>query len=112
MSGDTFDRFADPERGRFGDRESADPRTRGGARVTGASDLHDLAVALHHQTDRAVLVSSDGDESKSVWLPKSRIEIDRRNSFIAGRRRNGAPARWPCIVITVPERLAAEKGLL
>lgn len=106
---DAFDRFEPPQRGRFGDNEYA-PAPRG--RVTGASDLCDLNVALHHETKMAVLVSKDGDETKSSWVPKSRIEMEHLASQLQGRRKDGRPARWPMIAITLPEGLANEKGLL
>jgi hypothetical protein len=62
------------------------------------SDLIDLEVFIHHETDLAVLVSLDADSEK-IWLPKSRIEINgRRGGRIAD--------------ITLPERLAIEKGIV
>lgn len=61
------------------------------------SDLIDLPVVLIHETDRAVLVDHGGE--RQVWLPKSAIEIEADPS---GRT-------W---TITLPERLATEKGML
>ncbi|MCA0303506.1 MAG: hypothetical protein LCH95_13975 [Proteobacteria bacterium] len=63
----------------------------------GRSDLIDISVVLVHETERAVLVDHGGAET--VWLPKSAVEIERD----AGGR------TW---TVTLPERLAAEKGLL
>lgn len=62
------------------------------------SNLKDLEVFLHHQTDRAYLVSLDGDKSDAVWLPKSQCEI------------NGPVETYS--TLTLPEWLALEKGLL
>lgn len=63
------------------------------------SDLIDLTVQLHHTTDRAILVSDDGDRDKAVWLPLSQIETD--------------PTEQPGIVIvTCPQWLAKDKGLI
>ena len=73
MSGDAFDRFAPPGRGRFGDNETAKPR---GARVTGASDLVDLDMVHHCDMDRpSAILASFGDRRKATWLPRSLIEI-------------------------------------
>lgn len=61
------------------------------------SDLVDLTLVIHHETDKAVLVSETGERSSAVWLPKSRIEIERQDKVA---------------LITVPERLAIDKGLV
>jgi hypothetical protein len=61
------------------------------------SDLVDIQVAVHVTTKMAVLVSTDGERSKAVWLPRSQIEI----------------SKWQDeITVTMPERLAVEKGLV
>ena len=39
------------------------------------SDLHDLTMTLHRETDKAVLVSDDGDIRRAVWIAKSQIEV-------------------------------------
>ena len=62
------------------------------------SDLIDVTVQLHHETDRAVLVSDDGDRDKAVWLPLSQCEIEKRKGGI--------------VIATMPEWLALEKGLI
>ncbi len=62
------------------------------------SDLIDIEVAIHHQTEKAVLVSLDGEKDNAVWLPLSQIEIDKKQRSIA--------------IVTMPERLATEKGLI
>lgn len=61
------------------------------------SDLVDLTMILHHQTPSAILVS-DTEDGEKVWLPKSRIELE----DVSGR----------IVVVTMPERLALEKGLI
>lgn len=61
------------------------------------SDLVDISVVLVHQTEKAVLVDHGGDGN--VWLPRSAIEIEK-----------GANGKtW---TVTLPERLAQEKGLI
>lgn len=62
------------------------------------SDLIDITLAVHHQTEKAVLVSDDGDRQKAVWLPLSSIEI--------------APIKGGAAEVTMPEWLALEKGLI
>ena len=61
------------------------------------SDLIDIDGAIHAETEKAVLFSETGDRSKAVWLPKSQIEIDRD---------------YMKTTVTMPERLALDKGLI
>lgn len=61
------------------------------------SDLVDISVVLVHQTERAVLVDHGGDSN--VWLPRSLIEIEK----------DADGKTW---TVTLPERLAQEKGLI
>jgi hypothetical protein len=59
----------------------------------------DLTLFRHYETARAVLVSDDGDEETSVWLPLSKItvaEVKAENVFI----------------YSVPEWLAKKAGLI
>lgn len=62
------------------------------------SDLIDLTVYLHAETEKAVRVSESGREEKSFWLPKSQIEIERKSGTV--------------IEVTVPEWLAQNKRLI
>lgn len=62
------------------------------------SDLIDVTVHVHHQTERAVLVSDDGEERGAVWLPLSQIEIEMMKPPIAE--------------VTMPQWLARDKGLI
>ena len=103
---DTFDRFSTPHRGRFGDNEAAAHRPR----VTGRSDLHDITVALHAETAKAVLVSEFGDEKKAKWIPKSQIEIERTDRFI--QPQGVGSKKFAAIVIAIPEWLATRNELL
>lgn len=57
------------------------------------SNLIDCAVHLHHETERAMLVSDTGDKRDAVWIPKSQAELA-----------DG--------VLTIPEWLAIEKDLI
>lgn len=62
------------------------------------SDVIDIDVQVHARTDRAILVSDDGDKDKAVWLPLSQVEVDMRGGGVA--------------VIALPEWLALDKGLI
>ena len=62
------------------------------------SDLIDITVCRHAETDKAVLVSDDGDKANAVWIPKSQCEIDE--------------GQCGYITITLPEWLALEKELI
>lgn len=66
-------------------------------RTTGRSDLVDIEVTIHAETDRAILVSEVGGDEK-IWLPKSQIEINDRSGDLAE--------------ISLPGWLANEKDLV
>jgi len=59
---------------------------------SGKSNLVDLNLDLHHETDKAFLVSNG--RTDKVWLPKSQVEDNGDNTF------------------TMPEWLAYDKGLI
>jgi hypothetical protein len=114
MTRDGYDLFGRPDRGRFGDHESQEIRGNDSVR----SDLVDLPLALHYETPArganpgAVLVSIDGDEAKAQWIPKSRCEVEKHKSYLSGRRRNGTATQCQSVTVTLPERLAKDKGLI
>ena len=61
------------------------------------AELVDIDVQVHHQTDRAILVSEEGEEK--IWLPLSQIEVVISvDGFTA--------------TVTMPEWLALEKELI
>lgn len=60
--------------------------------------LVDLDLHIHAVTDKAILVSENGDAEKAVWLPKSQIEYEDDN-------KDG-------VKVTLPEWLAMEKLLI
>ena len=64
----------------------------------GLPELTDITVQLHHETDKAVLVSDDGNKMHAVWLPKSQIEIEDKGKGV--------------LEITLPIWIAKEKGLI
>ncbi len=61
------------------------------------SNLVDVEVEIHLETERAWLVSDDGDRDSAVWIPKSQAEL------VTERRTH---------MLTLPEWLATEKGLI
>lgn len=108
MSGDTFDRFSAPDRGRFGDHESRSERPTSAAR----SDLVDVTLALHHETPKAWLLSDDGNEKRSFWIPKSMCEVAKSGRQQGGYRRNGLCCNLDIVFVTLRQSLAKEKGLI
>lgn len=62
------------------------------------SDLLDLEVILHARTKMAVKVSTDGNSTKAVWVPREHIEIEHKYTNV--------------YALTLPEWLAFEKGLI
>ena len=63
------------------------------------SDLVDIMVSKHAETDKAVLVSDTGRGDEAKWIPKSQIEIE--------------PAEQKGLfVVTMPEWLAIDKGFV
>jgi len=62
------------------------------------SDLHEIEVYKHFATERAVLVSLDGEKENAQWLPISQIEVE--------------PLSHGLCTVTAPEWLLLEKGLI
>lgn len=67
------------------------------------SDLVDLTLSIHAETDAAILASDDGVEKTATWLPKSQVEIER-----FGPER---PGEYEAVV-TLPVWLATERRLI
>lgn len=63
-------------------------------------DIVDLELMIHHQTVAAVLVSTDGNRAGAVWLPKAQVDFD--EDLQMGKAQ----------IVTMPQRLAEEKGLV
>lgn len=62
------------------------------------SPLVDVTVMRHAETEKAILVSDDGDKDHAVWVPKLHIEIE--------------PVGPNTVELTMPEWLALDKGLI
>lgn len=61
--------------------------------------LCDVEMHIHLETHAAIFASVDGDRSNAKWLPKSQIEFD------------DTPGETT-VVVTMPESLAIDKGLV
>lgn len=61
-------------------------------------EVIDITVQVHAKTDRAILVSDDGEKANAVWLPLSQVEVEMKQGGTAE--------------ITLPEWLALDKGLI
>lgn len=61
------------------------------------SNVIDIEGMVHHQTEKAVLFSTDGNRANAEWLPLSQIEVEDNH---------------PIWTITLPEQLATDKGLI
>lgn len=66
----------------------------------GKSELVDLRMCLHAETDAAIRVSDDGFDTHAKWLPKSQIEWEMKN------------VKTQTIVVTMPQWLAENKRLV
>lgn len=62
------------------------------------SDLVDIVGVLVHETPKAYLFRFD-DDKEPVWLPKSLVEIE-------------TDCARKCVIMTMPQRLAEEKGMV
>lgn len=91
MTRDTFDMFQAPDRGRFGENESASIRGNDSVR----SDLVDLALVFRDERPLAIAVSEFG-RLKWIWLPKSKIEFEKTSATTVN--------------VTLPGWLAKDKG--
>jgi hypothetical protein len=67
------------------------------------SDLIDIEVWVHRETDKALLVSLPADGAVFVWVPRSQVEV-----FSVTQGRGGVYAAE----LTMPEWLAMERGLI
>lgn len=64
------------------------------------SDLIDVTVTIHAETEKAWLMSDDGTKARAKWVPKSQGEYDPTSA---------APHIG---TLTCPEWLAKEKGFI
>jgi len=67
------------------------------------TNIIDLTLQEHHRTKAAILVSDDGEEKNAVWLPLSQCEV---------AEMPGTGAARGLVLVTLPEWLAVERGLV
>lgn len=70
--------------------------------MSSRTDLVDLMLHVHHETEAALLVSDDGEEEHAVWVPKSQIRYEDDLPIQVGQ--DG--------VIALPVWLARDKELI
>ena len=63
-------------------------------------ELEDIEMTKHAETDKAILLSDNGEESDAIWLAKSQIEIEKKS---------GATNIW---IVTMPQWMAKKEGLI
>ena len=66
------------------------------------NDSVEVEMQIHHETERAILASDDGDRENAVWLPTSQIKVRRPN-------RSLGPGH---VIVIMPEWLAETKRLV
>jgi hypothetical protein len=66
------------------------------------NDVIELSLTYHHETFSAVLFSDDGEHGRTVWLPKSQVEVDWPDEYTDG----------DILDVRLPEWLALDKGLI
>ncbi len=71
------------------------------------SDLVDLVVVKHSETDLAWLVSDDGDLDHAIWMYKSQAKLEQAPLNLL----QGEPDRHG-LVLTCLRQLAINKGLV
>ena len=76
------------------------------------SQCIELRMALHGSLARAVIVSETGEESRSVVLPLSQVDVGQTGKTTVGRDRRGQTVNLPLVDVVIPEWLAKERGLI
>lgn len=64
--------------------------------------MADIECRIHHETDKALLISLDGNKDNAIWIPKGL----NGEEFVVDEGEKGYA------VITMPEWFATEKGLV
>lgn len=64
--------------------------------------LVDIEVVVHHSTDLAYLVSTDGDRKNAKWIPKSACELEERR----------VPYKPSMMILTTTQQVAIDKELV
>lgn len=62
------------------------------------SDIIDVEVTVHWETEKAYLISSSGLNCEAEWVPKSRVEMEHKGGNL--------------YEVTLPEGLAVALGIV
>lgn len=65
-------------------------------------EMIEFKLIYHNETDKAYLVSEDGERDTAVWVPKSQVEVPMERAYADGDQ----------IEVHIPEWLAKKKDLL
>ncbi|MDD5277697.1 MAG: hypothetical protein PHR16_16645 [Methylovulum sp.] len=71
--------------------------------MSARSDLVDLELYIHGESDKGLKVSLHDDVANAVWLPKSKVQV--------GETRGGLKS-VKFAEVSLPEWLAIDKGLV
>ncbi len=70
-------------------------------------------LAVHDDRgERSIRVSETGAFARSVFLPRSQIDVRRTSKTVRGDNANGEIVNLPVAEIRMPEWLAKERGLI
>lgn len=97
MTRDLVDQFIPHERGRFGGFRDEERCGNDGARP----DLVELMLVFQRESQRGAAIAVSeiaGSKAEWIWLPKTAIKFEHKAKGM--------------VVVTLPERLAKEKGLI
>lgn len=109
MIRDTFDFMNDHSLSKSDDN---DPPSR---RKFQSKDKLDLDLVFHAKTDKAVLVSPDGSNARTVWLPTvgfDPVDYKFTGKLAMAELRDGRKVQLEIVTVTLSERLAMQKGLV
>jgi hypothetical protein len=70
------------------------------------SDLHDVTVIYQTRTEKAVCVR-ETETSPDIWIPASQCEVAPVEGDMFGALSRGRPC-----ILTAPERVLTDKGLI
>ena len=69
------------------------------------SPLVELEVIFQHRTEKALCVKAHETSKESIWIPLSQCEFE-------AKQVSRAPLRGEVVILTAPEAVLIEKGLL
>ncbi len=77
------------------------------------TDPTEVLVAFHHESDKARLVSINGENSRAVWIARTVTgSFHLTGQSTMGTDRHGQRVKLPLANMTVPEWLAKDRGFI